>query len=149
MLRTKLLQPQILEALGRAGHGAKVLIADGNYPFSTTLGPNAALVSLNLSPGVVSCTQVLETLGTVIPIEAAAVMDVPRSGPGAFLDDPPIWSEFEKLLKAARAGVRLERLERFQFYRAAAAPETALVVATGEERIYANLLLTIGVVLPA
>ena len=50
MLKNRLLHPDILAALGRAGHGSKVLIADGNYPFSTTLGPNAMLVSLNLSP---------------------------------------------------------------------------------------------------
>ena len=33
MLKTKLLQPEILGILGMAGHGTQVLIADGNYPF--------------------------------------------------------------------------------------------------------------------
>jgi L-fucose mutarotase len=32
VLTTRLLHPQILAALGEAGHGATVLIADGNYP---------------------------------------------------------------------------------------------------------------------
>ncbi|MEE3220775.1 MAG: RbsD/FucU domain-containing protein, partial [Planctomycetota bacterium] len=62
MLLTKLIHPKISEVLARAGHHATVLIADGNYPASSTLGPNAELVSLNLSPGVVTCTQVLESL---------------------------------------------------------------------------------------
>jgi len=62
MLKGKLIHPQILEALGRAGHGSQVLIADGNYPASTKLGPKATLVNLNLSPGLVNCTQVLEAL---------------------------------------------------------------------------------------
>jgi L-fucose mutarotase len=35
MLRGSLTHPQILNALGQAGHGTKVLLADGNYPFST------------------------------------------------------------------------------------------------------------------
>ena len=39
MLRSKLIHPKILEVLGRAGHHAKILIADGNYPASSTLGP--------------------------------------------------------------------------------------------------------------
>ena len=61
MLKHTLLHPDITAALGRAGHHSKVLIADGNYPCSSTLGPNAKLVCLNLRPGVVTCTQVLET----------------------------------------------------------------------------------------
>ena len=62
MLKGKLLHPQILDALGRAGHLSKVLIADGNYPFSTRLGPRAAAVYLNLSPGRVNCVETLEAL---------------------------------------------------------------------------------------
>jgi RbsD / FucU transport protein family. len=36
MLKTRLLHPEILAALGEAGHGAQVLIADGNYPSRPT-----------------------------------------------------------------------------------------------------------------
>jgi L-fucose mutarotase len=57
MLKSRLLHPEILEALGRAGHSSKILIADGNYPFATQLGPGARLVSLNLSPGLVNATR--------------------------------------------------------------------------------------------
>jgi L-fucose mutarotase len=138
-----LIHPQILEALGRAGHSAKVLIADGNYPASTKRPPGAALVSLNLSPGVVDCVQVLEALASAIPIEAAAVMQPARSGEYAMAEDPPIWHEFRTVLS-----VDLEPLERFTFYETASSDDVALVIATGEQRIYANLLLTIGVVMP-
>ncbi len=75
-----------------------------------------------------------------IPVESAAVMD-PADGV-----EPPIWDEFRSLLVEARADVKLERLGRFTFYDAAASPDVALTVATAEQRIYANLLLTIGVV---
>jgi len=44
--------------------------------------------------------------------------------------------------------VALEPLERFTFYETASSDDVALVVATGEQRLYANLLLTIGVVMP-
>ena len=37
---------------------------------------------------------------------------------------------------------------RFEFYDAARDSDVALVIATGEQRVYANLLLTIGVVPP-
>ena len=62
MLKHTLIHPKINEVLARAGHHSKVLIADGNYPASSTLGPRAELVSLNLSPGVVTCNQVLSAL---------------------------------------------------------------------------------------
>jgi L-fucose mutarotase len=35
MLKTKLLHPEILQALGSSGHGSQILIADGNYPYAT------------------------------------------------------------------------------------------------------------------
>ena len=71
MLKHRLIHPEINAVLGRAGHHAKVLIADGNYPASTAKGPNAKLVSLNLAPGIVTCTQVLEALLSAVPIERA------------------------------------------------------------------------------
>ena len=148
MLKTQLLHPEILEALGAAGHGSKVLIADGNYPFSTTLGPNATLVSLNLSPGVVSATQALDALVTAIPIEHAAVMGTLKTGPYALTEDPPIWDDFAAILARVDGPSALERVERFSFYERVGEPSVALVIATAEQRVYANLLLTIGVVLP-
>ena len=145
MLTGPLLHPEILAALARAGHGSTILIADGNFPASTTLGPNAQLVSLNLAPGVVSCTQVLAALANQVPIERAQVMGYARNGPHSLAADPPIWSEFRSLLLSAGADLALEEVERAEFYRYAAQPNVALTIATAERAIYANLLLTIGV----
>ncbi len=148
MLKFPLLQPQILEALGRAGHGSQILIADGNYPFSTTLGRNAALVSLNLRPGLVNATQVLETITSAVPVEAAAVMAYSKQGAYGLASDPPIWAEFRDILSRVGFHEPLALIERFEFYRAAAEDRVALVIATAEQRIYANILLTLGVVMP-
>ncbi len=136
MLRGKLIHPEILNALGRAGHGTKVLIADGNYPFSTGANPRAARVFLNLCPGLLSVTDVLSVLAEAIPIEAASVM-MPEGA------EPPIFNEFRELLPA---GMPLDPLDRFAFYAAARDDDLGLLIATGEERVYANILLTIGVV---
>ncbi len=51
MLRSELIHPQISAILAKAGHSSKVLIADGNYPACSAIGPRAELVSLNLAPG--------------------------------------------------------------------------------------------------
>ena len=139
MLKTALLHPEILRALASAGHGAQVLITDGNYPASTGSPLSAAHVYLNLAPGLVNVTDVLRALLTAIPIEAAHVM---QTADGS---EPPIFQEFRDLLGA---DLPLQPLERFAFYAAASLPAVCLVIATGEQRIYANLLLTIGVVMP-
>ena len=146
MLKSQLIHPQVLHALGRAGHGSKVLISDGNYPHWTKRSPNAEMVYLNFAPGLLNVTDVLKGLLSAVPIESAEVMDTLKTGPYAMSEDPPIWSEFRQILQNARIDLELQKIERFAFYDSAARPDVALTIATGEQRIYANLLLTIGVV---
>jgi len=147
MLKTPVLHPQILGALGRAGHSSKILIADGNYPFQTKKGPNAEMVFLNFAPGQMNVTDVLIGIANTVPIEMAEVMEPMRTGPYAMKNDPPIFEEFRKILKARNASLDLTKVERFAFYEAAGTKDAALTIATGEQRIYANILLTIGVVM--
>ncbi len=137
MLRTELLHPQILQALASAGHGSKVLVADSNYPFSTGAHPAATRVYLNLAPGKLTVPDVLEVLVKAIPIEAAHAI-APDAGP-----EPPIFQDYRRILP----DVEIQTLGRFPFYEAARSADTALVIATGEQRTWACILLTIGVVL--
>lgn len=143
MLLTSLIHPEILAVLGAAGHGSTVLIADGNYPASTCVGPRARVVHLNLAPGVVNCVDTLRAVLSAIPVEAAHVMQ-PADG-----SRPPIWSDFETAFRAAKLHVELQSMERFAFYRGASSDQHALTIQTGEQRTYANLLLTIGVRAPS
>ena len=136
MINAKLIHPQILAALGRAGHGATILIPDGHYPVSTGANPAAERVYLNLAPGLVSVTAVLEAILSVTPVEAAHVMARDDG------DEPSIYAEFRQLLGAE---TELQPLERFAFYDKANEADCCLVVATGELRVFANILLTIGV----
>ena len=139
MLKYQLLHPEILEALGGAGHGSRILIADGNYPFSTRAFAGAKRVYLNFSPGLLNCTDVLRVLAGAIPIESADVA-VPDSG-----EESPIIDEFRALLPKKTP---LSAHKRYAFYDLCRDSDTALVIATAEQRIYANILLTIGVVPP-
>ncbi len=95
VLRFPLIHPPLLAALGAAGHGGRVLLADANYSHATNAGPAAAVIYLNLRPGLVTVDQVLE------------------------------------------------------FYAECRQPDLAVCVATGDDRLYANLLLTIGYITPA
>ncbi|HJP83089.1 MAG TPA: RbsD/FucU family protein [Fimbriimonadaceae bacterium] len=134
MLRGSLIHPEILHTLASAGHGSKVLIADSNYPVLTHSGPNAKIVYLNLSPGCVTVVQVLEQILKAVPVEKVEVMD-PGTG-----HEPSIFAEFTQLVD-----LDLTRLTRNEFYDVARSQDTALVIATGEQRTFACAILTVGV----
>ncbi len=139
MLKSQLIHPEILQALASAGHGSQVLITDGNYPASTGSASTAKKVYLNLSPGLIKATDALRAVASAIPIESAQVM---QTADGS---TPPIFAEFQELLPQ---GMELQPLERFAFYAAAGEPSLCLTIATAEQRVYANILLTIGVIRP-
>jgi L-fucose mutarotase len=139
VLTTHLLHPQILGALGAAGHGSQILVADGNYPFSTGSPPGAIRVYLNLVPGVVDAVTVAAALAVTVPLEAAVTM---RPDTGA---EPSIVADFRSALPP---GTPMSTLARTDFYQAARGADVALVIATAEQRLYGNLLLTIGVRAP-
>lgn len=145
MLKHRLIHPEINGILGQAGHHAKILIADGNYPASSTLGPNARLVSLNLAPGLVTCSQVLEVLLTAIPVETAHTMGIPASDPYALQGDPPVWNDYRRILSEANVDVELEPIEKWDFYNAVASRDHVLTIQTADQALWANLLLSVGV----
>jgi L-fucose mutarotase len=145
MLKHRLIHPKINEILGRAGHHSKVLIADGNYPASSTLGPRAEQVSLNLMPGVVNCTQVLEAVLSAVPVERANTMMYEKTGPYALAEDPPVWAQYRRAMKDAGLTLDLEPIEKWEFYKAVSTPDHVLTIQTADQQRFANLLLTIGV----
>src|SRR5262249_35720864 len=145
MHRHRLIHPKINEIIGRAGHHAKILIADGNYPASSKKGPNAEVVCLNLMPGVVTCIQVLDAVLSAIPVEAVNTMMYETSGPYALKDDPPAWEQFRTLLRNSGVNLKLEPIEKWAFYDAVATPDHILTVQTGDQQRFANVLLTVGV----
>lgn len=128
------IHPDILYALSRCGHGDRILIADGNYPVATRC-PQAQTVYLGVCAGVPKVPEVLDAILAEINAEAAAVM-TPGNG-----SSPEIFAEFAALLP----GIQLSELGRFDFYTAAAQADVRLVLSTGEQRTFANLLLTVGV----
>lgn len=146
MLRTDLIHPSILEALAAAGHGSLILIADANFPASTKRGPHARLVYLNLRPGLIDAVEIVRCVAGAVPIEESLVMAPLRVGPYAMSGAPPIWAEFQDVLRTAGASGELRQLERDDFYAAASTPEVALTIVSGEARVYGNVLLRIGVV---
>ena len=144
MLKHQLIHPRINEVLGRAGHHSAILIADGNYPASTRCGPNAEVVCLNLSPGVVTCAQVLRAVLSAVPIDRVNTMGIPPDDPYAQPGEPPVWDEYRTVLREAGMNLPLEPIEKWDFYTAVQSPDHVLTIQTGDQALWANLLLTIG-----
>jgi L-fucose mutarotase len=145
MLKHRLIHPQINEILGRAGHHAKILIADGNYPASTKKGPNAEVVCLNLSPGIVNCSQVLEAVLSAVPIDAIHTMMYTKDDPYALDKDPPVWDEYRAIVKKAGLKLALEPIDKWEFYKAVETPDHVLTIQTADQQRFANILLAVGV----
>ena len=145
MLRHRLIHPKINEVIGRAGHHAKILIADGNYPASSKKGPHAELVCLNLMPGVVTCAQVLEAVISAVPADVVNTMMYTKDDPYALNADPPVWDEYRAVLRRAGLDLKLEPIDKWDFYKAVETPDHVLTIQTGDQQRFANVLLSVGV----
>jgi L-fucose mutarotase len=134
-----ILSPDLLHVLRSMGHGDEIVVADANFP-AASMG--SRLVRLDGLPA----TSVTEAILSVTPLddfvpEAAWCMEV-VGDPSA---EPPIFRDFRDLLaRYEKPHFRLARLERFAFYERAKAAYA--IVATGETRLYGNIILKKGVV---
>lgn len=145
MLKTSLLHPQILHAISRAGHHAKILIADGNYPASSKKGPNAEVVPLQLTPGVPTVAQVLKPILEVLPIDHIHTMGIDPNDSYALKEDPTVWSEFREIMKQNGFDKDLEPIMKWDFYDAVNSEDHILTIQTADQATWANLLLVVGV----
>src|SRR3954465_13804836 len=136
-----LLSPELLSTLRAMGHGDELAIVDANYPAMSSGRPvlraDGAMV-----PQVASAVLALMPLDEFVPCAAfhMQVVDNPAS-------QVPIFEEFRTLLlKYESKMARLEGIERFAFYERV--KQCYAVVATGERRLYGNLILKKGIVRP-
>ncbi len=144
MLKHQLIHPKINEVLGRAGHHAKILIADGNYPASTKKGPNAEVVCLNLTPGVITCVQALRAVLSAMPIDHVNTMGIPADDAYAKFGEPPVWNDYRQILKDCGLNVALEPILKWDFYQAVESADHVLTIQTADQALWANLLLSVG-----
>lgn len=142
MLYGPMLHPGLLGALGRAGHGGKILITDGNYPAVSGTNPAAERVYLNLAPGLLTVSQILDVVKETIPVEEVAIMVPAADAKGVERPDSiPAHDEY----RATMAGVPFVEVPRWDFYDLAKTSDVSVVVVSADQRLYANVLLTVGV----
>ena len=133
-----IISPELIKILMEMGHGDELCIGDGNFPAAANA---RRLVRLD-GHGV---SEVLDAILQLYPLDTyvecpVTLMEVV---PG---DDvkPVIWDEYKRIIKEHEGDKRIEHVERFAFYERAR--NCYAVVATGENALYANIILKKGVV---
>jgi L-fucose mutarotase len=123
------------------GHGDELAIVDANYPAMSSGRPVLRADGV-LVPQVASAVLALMPLDEFVPCAAFHMQVV--ENPAAQV---PIFEEFRSLLRKYEPKMaKLEGIERFAFYERV--KQCYAVVATGERRLYGNLILKKGIVRP-
>ena len=135
----KILSPELLKTLMEMGHGDEIVIADGNFP-SEAIGKRVIRCDGHGVPELLDAIMQLFPLDTYTE-KPVMLMEVVPGDPVV----PTIWDKYKEIInKYEPENCKIEMIERFAFYERA---KTAFaVVATGEEAIYANIILKKGVV---
>lgn len=134
-----ILSPDLLHTLRAMGHGDEIVIADANFP-GTSTGPDCIRADGS------SASDVLSAILSVMPLDnfvsdPALTMQVvgdPDAVPDAVAD-------FQRIInETADNPADVQGLERFAFYDRAATAYA--IVQTGERRLYGNIILKKGVI---
>lgn len=135
----KILSPEMVKTLMEMGHGDEIVIADGNFP-AEAIGKRVVRCDGHGVPELLDAIMQLFPLDTYTD-KPVMLMAVVKGDPVV----PTIWDEYKDIInKYEPENCKIEMIERFAFYERA---KTAYaVVATGEEAIYANIILKKGVV---
>lgn len=137
-----ILSPALLKALCEMGHGDEVVIADGNFPCES-LGKNAVVIRADGH----GAEEMLDAVLQMMPLDTyvekpVALMDVVL---GDACLAPDIWVRYKGILaRYEPENSQIEMMERFAFYERA--KKAYLIIATGETKIYANVLLKKGTI---
>ncbi len=133
----KIVSPELLKILCEMGHGDEIVIADANFP-SENYGKRV------IRADGISGEKMLDAVLSLIPLDTYAtpnfmLMQTVKGDP-----KPSIWGDYFKIASKADDNLREGYLERFEFYERA--KQAYAVIATGEEAVYANIIIKKGVI---
>jgi len=131
-----IISPELMKAVMEMGHGDEIVLADGNYP-SASAGPPVIRADGHDLP------QLLKAILQFFPLDTYADINViyMDTGNGKV---PSIWNKYQEILKESNENYNIGKLERFEFYKRAS--QSYCILASGEQALYANIILKKGVV---
>ena len=135
-----LLSADLLYVLQAMGHGDEIAIVDANYP-ANSAGPDVVRLDAD-------ATRALDAVLSLLPLDTFVAEACWRMEVAGEADaEQPIFAAFRAIV-ARREGpqFKIGSLERFAFYERAR--HCFAIVATGERRLYGNVILKKGIVPP-
>lgn len=134
-----LLTPELLLILRAMGHGDEIVIVDANYPAKSNARRLVRLDGADASQALTAVLSVLPLDSYVkVPANSMQVVGKPR-------EIPPAVADFQAIVDRLSAfSTKIARIERFAFYERA--KTCFAIVATNDRRLYANIILTKGVI---
>lgn len=137
-----ILSPKMLKVLCEMGHSDKIVIADANFP-AETMGKNAIVIRADGH----SATDMLDAILTLFPLDT--YVEKPVTLMEVMPDDDvetPIWDDYKSIVTRHddRGENAVGTMERFAFYEKVK-NEAYAIIATGEQALYANIILQKGV----
>jgi L-fucose mutarotase len=87
---------------------------------------------------------VLRALLSAVPIDRINTMGIPPDDPYAQSGEPPVWEQYRTVLRDHATKLTLEAIPKWDFYELVQSPDHVLTIQTGDQALWANLLLTIG-----
>lgn len=136
---SKIMSPELLKVLCEMGHGDEIVIADGNFPA-------AANARRLIRADGIGAAAMLEAVLKLLPLDQYDdnnfVLMAKCEGDPA---DTSIWDEYKSILEKYEPDAEVSFEERFAYYERA--KKAYAIVATGEEKQYANIILKKGCVL--
>ena len=133
----KILSPQLLKILCEMGHGDEIVIADAHFP-AENYGKRVVRADGIGGQAMLDAVLKMIPLDTYVD-ENFLLMQTVQGDP-----TPTIWAEYYEIAKKSDENFRPGNIERFAFYERA--KDAYAVIATGEEAIYANVILKKGVI---
>lgn len=132
----KIISPELLKALCEMGHGDELVIADANFPCNSV---NSHVIRADGISGTDMLKAILKLIPTDTYVDSNILLMKTINGDPT----PEIWKDYEKIAQSDK-DAKVEKIERTVFYEKA--KNAYLVIATGEKRIYANVIVRKGVI---
>lgn len=133
------ISPDLLKIICEMGHGDEIVLADANFPC-------ASLAQRLIRADGIEIPELLSGILKLFPLDqydkCNFILMNKSEGDDA---DVSIWSTYENILKQYDNKNEITFIERFDYYERA--KKAYAIVATGEKRQYANIILKKGCVL--
>ena len=141
----KILSPEILSTLCEMGHSDVIVLGDANFPGKRFAKEGNCKF---LRADGISGPALLEAILQMIPLDAypehpVTLMQTMNRDSNMEI---PIWNEYKAIVAKydSRGADAIGFVERFDFYDVAA--KSYCIIQTGEEAIYANIMIQKGVI---